>query len=84
MLVAPRVLTLVERVVRDAARTDYLSVLPGRRAEATARGVRFWVFENNDEPGRFVEFTEAATVDELTAWHDGRLPAPVWREVQGV
>lgn len=78
-----RVLTMCERQVSTTERAAYLESLTLRRAAAAAAHVHFWVFEHSDEPGRFVEFTEAGAVDDIAAAHDGELPAPVWREVQG-
>lgn len=67
----------------EAHREEYIGTLSSRRDAATAHNVRFWVFENTDEPGRFIEFTEAASAVALTTFADGTLHAPIWREVQG-
>lgn len=79
----PRVLSMIERTVPEAHRDEYLRSIASRRDDAAAQNVRFWIFENNDEPGRFVEFTEAASADALIALAHGELPAPLWREVTG-
>ena len=78
-----RVLTMVERRVPADGRAAYLRDVDTRRHAAAAARVHFWVFEHDDEPGRFVEFTEAGSADDVAALHDGALPAPLWREVQG-
>jgi hypothetical protein len=78
-----RVLTMVERLVVAAEREAYLAALAPRRAAAARVQAHFWVFEHSDEPGRFVEFTEGAGANEIASVHDGELPAPLWREVQG-
>lgn len=78
-----RVLSMVERQVNSDQRSDYLSALAATRAAASAAHANFWVFENEQEPGRFVEFTEAGDAEHVASTHGGRLPAPLWREVQG-
>ncbi len=78
-----RVLAYVERHVLPDARADYLADVHARRLIATKVDAHFWVFEQVDEPGRFVEFTEAAAAMNVAAVHGGVLPAPLWREVQG-
>ncbi len=83
MVTAARVLTMVERRVALAERTDYLAGLASTRAAASAVHAHFWVFERDDEPGHFVEFTEAADATLVASTHGGVLPAPLWREVQG-
>lgn len=74
---------MIEVTVLPEHREDYLGTLLSRRETAMAHHVRFWVFENSDEPGRFVEFTEAASADALKALAGSELHAPLWREVQG-
>ncbi|MBP6774316.1 MAG: hypothetical protein KA154_15070 [Gemmatimonadaceae bacterium] len=78
-----RVLTIVERHVPDAGRAAYLTGVESRRQQAAANHAHFWVFEHDDEPGRFVEFTEGGAASDIAAVHDGVLPAPLWRAVQG-
>jgi hypothetical protein len=78
-----RSLTIVERTVPAADRAAYLISLATRRAAAARVDAHFWVFEHSDEPGRYVEFTEGAGANEIATVHDGELPAPLWREVQG-
>ena len=79
-----RVLSMVERQVTSEQRSGYLAGLATTRAAASAVKAHFWVFEHEHEPGRFVEFTEAATATDVASTHGGVLPAPLWREVQGV
>jgi hypothetical protein len=74
----------VERRVSTDERAAYLAGLAPRRLEAAAVRAHFWVFEHHEEPGRFVEFTEAGSVAEIASVHDGEVPAPYWREVQGI
>jgi len=78
-----RVLAMQERVVASAEREAYLASLASRRAHAAAVPAHFWVFEHANESGRFVEFTEAASVDAIAAAHEGGQMPGVWREVQG-
>ena len=78
-----RVLSMVERQVKAEQRSGYLAGLAATRAAASAAHAQFWVFENEQEPGRFVEFTEAASAEHVAATHGGVLPASLWREVQG-
>lgn len=80
---AARVLTMVERRVSANDRADFLSTVAARRHAAQGAHAHFWVFEHLDEPGRFVEFTEAADATAVASVHDGALPAPLWREVLG-
>ena len=80
---AARVLMMVERRVSAAERADFLGTLAARRYAAEGAHAHFWVFEHVDEPGRFVEFTEAADATAVATVHDGALPAPLWREVLG-
>lgn len=83
MVTAARVLAMVERRVSSAERSDYLAGVAAIRAVASSVQAHFWVFERDDEPGHFVEFTEAADATRVASTHGGVLPAPVWREVQG-
>ena len=79
-----RVLSMVERQVTSAQRSAYLSGLAATRAAASAAHAHFWVFENEQEPGRFVEFTEAADAASVASVHGGVVPnRALWREVQG-
>ena len=80
---AARVLAFVERRVSPLERAAYLASVDARRRIASAARGHFWVFEHEDEPGRFVEFTEAADATDVATVHDGVLPAPLWREVRG-
>lgn len=74
-------LSMLERRVSASERTAFLHALPARRVAAKAGRVHLWVFEHAEEPGRFVEFTEAAHASDLASLHEGQLPAPLWRAV---
>jgi len=77
------VLAFVERRIALGEREAYLEGVNARRQVASAARAHFWVFEHDDEPGRFVEFTEAGSATDVATVHDGVLPAPLWREVPG-
>lgn len=91
----PRLLTVVRVVVEAAVEAEYLAAAAELAAHRRARGGHFWVFRAGDDPGAFLEFTEAADVVTLTgdaaeAVLRARLravaPAPAsdaapWREV---
>ncbi len=75
-------LAMIERRVPSEQRSAYLAALATTRAAASAAHSHFWVFEHEQEPGRFVEFTEAADAASIAATHGDGPPAPLWREVQ--
>jgi hypothetical protein len=65
----PRALTIKRTVVPLAARKTYLARLKVRRDYYKLADCNFWVFEEADLPGAFIEFTEAADARALTAAH---------------
>jgi hypothetical protein len=73
---------MVERRVSADERTTFLQLLSVRRRAAEAVRAHVWVFEHATDVGRFVEFTEAASPEDIAAVHDGTTPAPIWREVR--
>ena len=75
----PRALHMHERLVADAARADYLTTVEARRAHAVSVRAHFWVFEHATEPGRFVEFTEAASADALGSLVGADAARDSWR-----
>lgn len=62
-----RALAVRHVTVAAAARVAYLIRLAERRARARAGGYNCWAFERDGEPGRFVEFVEAAGRHALDA-----------------
>lgn len=48
----------IREVTVGEAREGYVARLRQRRDDAKARGLNFWVFASESDPGRFVEFTE--------------------------
>ena len=79
-----RTLSMQERRISMAERADYLAALSARSHSAAAAQAHFWVFEHAGEPGRFLEFTEAADAAVL-AQLLGKAEVPDhWREVREV
>jgi hypothetical protein len=68
-----RTLTAARVSVRAGREDEYLALLQQRQAAATRAGFRFWVFQNRDRPGQFLEFTESA--EGLTPEADAELEA---------
>lgn len=54
-----------ERVVSQSERASYLHALAVRRESAAAASANFWVFEDANDSGRFLEFVEAGSQDAL-------------------
>ena len=75
-------LTMVERRVSADDRATFLQAVATRRRAADALRAHVWVFEHSTEVGRFVEFTEAASVDDIASVCDSAAPATIWREVR--
>lgn len=59
-----RALTLQRSIVPPGDRKKFMERLRARRAYYTGVNCRFWVFEESDLPGAYIEFIEAA--DEKT------------------
>jgi len=82
-----RMLAFAERHIDEASRTDYLTSVGARQRSAASSGVHFWVFEHADEGGRFIEFVEGASEQDVRSAAAGNNllnpPVEVWREVQG-
>ena len=87
----PRLLVMSERAVTEVKRAAYLQTVAARRERAAAANANFWVFEQEDRRGRFLEFVEAGSAEALesaiTAVADGANAelqnAVVWREAGG-
>lgn len=83
-----RLLVMSERTVTEVERAAYLQTLAVRRERAAAASANFWVFEQLDRRGRFLEFVEAGSPESLELAiavvaedQDHATPAPVvWRE----
>jgi hypothetical protein len=63
----PRALTFQRSIVPIADRAQYLQRLRARRSYYRSVNCHFWVFEETDLAGAFLEFIEAADTDTLTA-----------------
>jgi hypothetical protein len=60
-----RALTSQRSVVLNAERKAFLQRLRARRDYYTTAGCNYWVFEEKDMPGAFVEFIEASDPKRL-------------------
>lgn len=86
----PRLLVMSERVVHRLERAGYLSALAARREIAAAASAHFWVFEQQDNDGHFLEFIEAGSSDSLSsaiaqiAEYEDSGALVVWKEVGGL
>ena len=83
----PRALTLQRPIVPAAERARYLARCEERRKYYEGKKCRFWIFEEAQLPGAFIEFTEAADRDTLSAAHAGAPtrvvdPGRVYNEVE--
>ena len=85
-----RMLVMSERVVNRLDRAAYLSTLAARRELAAAASANFWVFEQHESEGRFLEFIEAGSVEILEAaiqqiaeFDESVIPV-LWKEVGGL
>ena len=64
-----RALTIQRTIVPPTERKRYLEKAKLRKAYYTRAKCSFWVFEEADLTGAFIEFTEAPSVPELAAAH---------------
>ncbi|MFN2400570.1 MAG: hypothetical protein ABR543_18330 [Gemmatimonadaceae bacterium] len=62
----PRTLTMQRTIIPAADRRKYIERLPQRRAYYEKAGCKFWVFEEIELAGAYIEFIEAANSDTLT------------------
>lgn len=60
-----RALTIQRSIVPLNDRKKYMQKLRARRAYYAAADCRFWVFEESDLAGAFIEFIEAADPETL-------------------
>ena len=82
----PRALTVQHTAITPAQRDAYVERLRARRAHYQAAGCRYWVFEEADVGGSFIEFIEAADPATLEAAlaraADPVIGARVYQEVE--
>jgi len=60
-----RALTMKRSIVPLSERKAFMQKLQARRAYYTAAQCRFWVFEESDLAGAFIEFIEASDAGTL-------------------
>ena len=65
----PRALTIQRTIVPASERARYLARATARKEYYAKAGCHFWVFEEAALPGAFIEFTESADRDTLSAAH---------------
>jgi hypothetical protein len=65
----PRALTLNRTVVPAPDRERFLTRARVLRTHFQSRGCQYWVFEDADLPGAYIEFAEAADANTLEAAH---------------
>ena len=83
----PRALTFQRTIVPAAERKRYLARLRERKAYYERANCNFWIFEEAELPGAFIEFTEAQDRTSLAAAHANAPdplvdPARVYVEVE--
>ncbi len=83
----PRVLTIQRSIVPLAERKKFMHKLRAKRSYYTAANCRFWVFEESEIAGAFIEFIEAADAATLAralaeAPEPVVDPARIYREVE--
>jgi hypothetical protein len=61
-----RALALQRTIVIPGDRTRFLERARQLRDHYAARECRYWLFEDSELPGAFIEFTEAGTMGALT------------------
>jgi hypothetical protein len=64
---AGRALSLQRTIVTPGDRTRFLDRARQLRAHFSAHDCRYWVFEEAELPGAFIEFTESGDVAALIA-----------------
>jgi hypothetical protein len=82
-----RSLVMQRTIVTPGERDRFLERARQRRGHYTARGCRYWVFEEAELPGAFIEFTESEDQAALTAALAGAPeplidPARLYQEVE--
>lgn len=85
----PRTLAMQRTIVPAADRRKYIERLPERRSYYENAGCKFWVFEEIDLAGAYIEFIEAPNSATLTAALEGTTdksgpvdPSRIYQEVE--
>jgi len=81
-----RALSLQRTIVTPTERTRFLDRARQQRDHFSAHACRYWVFEEAELPGAFIEFTESGDLAALTAALAGAPdpvldPSRIYREV---
>ena len=81
-----RALTLSRTIVPLPERERFFTRARALRTHFQSRGCQYWVFEDADLAGAFIEFAEGTDVDALTAAYtsapeSGADPERIYREV---
>ena len=81
-----RALSFQRTIVTPAERSRFLDRARQQRDHFSSHDCRYWVFEEAELPGAFIEFTESADLAALTAALAGAPepvldPARIYREV---
>jgi hypothetical protein len=82
-----RALALQRTIVVPAERGRFLERARHLRGHYSAHECRYWLFEDSQLPGAFIEFTEAGTMSALTTALAGAHelvvdPARIYQEVE--
>ena len=83
----PRVLTMQRSLVPKHDRQKYLERLPQRKEYFKRSRCRYWVFEDVELTGAFIEFMEADDLETLLAARAdaperNERPVPIYRELE--
>jgi hypothetical protein len=83
----PRALSVQRTLVTPNERERFLQRMKRKREHYLKANCRFWVFEEVELPGAFLEFTEAADADTLARAHAAAPepaldPARIYSEVE--
>ncbi len=83
----PRVLTIERTAIPSSGRQRYLAALRTKAAHFRASDCRFWVFEDSEVRGAFVEFAEGTDEQALgmayyTMPDSLRCPIPLYHQVE--
>lgn len=85
----PRALTIERTAIPSSDRERYMATLRAKAAHFRAAQCRFWVFEDAEVRGSFVEFTEGDDVETLGMAYCAlpeaallRFPIPLYLQVE--
>ena len=83
----PRVLTMQRSIVPKLDRQKFLDRLPQKKAYFQRSRCRYWVFEDVELTGAFIEFMEADDLETLLAARAdsperNERPVPIYKELE--